>query len=667
MNVTELSRQVKVPTTKLLEILPQLGFDIGKKAIKVDDRVARDIFHKFQDPRVREKFLGEGGQKLKTVKEMTTPLLAGQSRIVEVGDTITVKELAIKLNVPVTRLILQLMKNGVMASINERVDFETALLIAADFGFEVKKEAGGEKVDWEKEKEERTKIFGDEAKNLSPRPPVVVVMGHVDHGKTKLLDAIRSTDVVSGEAGGITQHIGAYQVVKNGQQITFIDTPGHEAFSAMRSRGAAVADLAILVVAADDGVQPQTIEALSLIRSAGLPFVVAINKIDKPDANVDKIKTALSEMGVAPEDWGGKTICVEISAKEKINIDGLLDTLILVYEMEKEKIQGNPNRAAVGTIIEARLDKGLGPVATCIVQTGTLNRGDVVKIGQSVSKIRALKNWHGAEVEKATPSMPVRILGLKAVPLVGDILSEVSDKKEIRQLLKMTDQNKHRLMKREEVNTRSVNKDENGEEKETGANVNLVLKADVLGSVEAILEALTKLENKGVKIKVVKQGLGNINEGDIEQAKNLGADVIGFHNKIMPEAETMAANLGVEVKISPIIYELLDFVAEKVKALTKTESVVKSLGKGRVIKIFRTEKKAQLVGVKIWEGKAIPAAEINVVHGETVVAKGKALRIQCGKENMKEVVEGEECGISVEGTNVIKEGDILEFYVVEEK
>jgi translation initiation factor IF-2 len=662
MNVSELSRQVRVPTTKLLEILPGLGFDIGKRAIKVDDRVAREIIRKLSDPRIRESIFPNKEReeaKVESIKQTD-----GKRKVIEIGDSITVKDFAEKMGLQVTKLILALMKNGVMAGINERIDFDTASIMAVDFGYEIKKQDSVETINWEKEKEERAKFFLDDPKNLKPRPPVVVVMGHVDHGKTKLLDAIRETDVVSGEAGGITQHIGAYQVVKNNQQITFIDTPGHEAFSAMRSRGASVADIAILVVAADDGVQPQTIEAISHIRSAGLPFVVAINKIDKPEANVDKIKNELSEIGLASEDWGGKTICVEISAKEKINIDGLLDTLLLVYEMEKDKIQGNENRVAVGTIIESHIDKGMGAVATCIIQTGTLSPGDVVRIGGGVSKIRALKDWKGREIKNAGPSMPALILGLKTVPVVGDILSEVSDKKEIRQLIKSVDKSKYRLMKQTTNELTIKNEDENGEDIKK---IKLILKADMLGSVEAIREALFKISKKDVFVEIVKQGLGNINEGDVEQAKNLGAYILGFNNKIIPQAEVVASELNVDIKISKIIYELLDFVAEKVKELSNPEIVVKNLGKARVIKIFRTEKKSQIVGANVLDGKILPDSNIKIFRNESLIGEARAVRLQCGKESVNEAVFGEECGVLVDGLNEIKEGDILEFYKVEMK
>ncbi len=664
MNITELARQVNMPTEKLRDLLPQLGFDVGRKAIKVDDVVASEIVVKINAYRKKED-LEEKNINLNTV-ELTHKELVSEEHIVAIGDMIIVKDLAQKMNLPITRLVLELMKNGVMASLNDHIDYETAAIIANDLGWQVVKENKGENIDWEKIKEEREMYFKDDQKNLKPRPPVVVIMGHVDHGKTKLLDAIRETNVVAQEAGGITQHIGAYQVEKNGQPITFIDTPGHEAFSAMRSRGAQVADLAILVVAADDGVQPQTIEAVSHIRSAGLPMVVAINKVDKPDINIDKIKSELADIGLTPEDWGGKTICVKVSAKDKINIDGLLETLLLVYEMEKDKIQGNPNRAAVGTIIEARVDKGAGPVATCLVQTGTLNSDDVIRIGSTVSKVRALKNWHGEMVVAAGPSMPVLIMGLKTVPQVGDILCEVSDKKEIRRLGKISDQQKYKLIYSEPIKLTTETTQE--EDTEDGVKkINIILKADFFGSVEAILEALQKMQYKKIKIEVIKKGLGNINESDIEEAMNLNAFLIGFHIKIAPTATISAANNKTTVCVFDVIYDLINFVKERAEELVVPEITIKHLGKAKVLKIFMTEKNHQVLGAKVLGGKIVTNAEVNVFHNDQMVANGQVAELQCGRQIVTEAVIDEECGLKIKGLKNIQAGDILEFYQQEKK
>ncbi len=664
MNITELARQVNMPTEKLRDLLPQLGFDVGRKAIKVDDVVASEIVVKINAYRKKEE--QEAKNATLTANDSVHKEPITEDRVLAIGDMIIVKDLAQKMNLPITRLVLELMKNGVMASLNDHIDYETAAIIANDLGWQVTRDVGDENIDWEKIKEEREKYFKDDQKKLKPRPPVVVIMGHVDHGKTKLLDAIRETNVVAQEAGGITQHIGAYQVEKNSQLITFIDTPGHEAFSAMRSRGAQVADLAILVVAADDGVQPQTVEAVSHIRSAGLPLVVAINKVDKPDINIDKIKSELADIGLTPEDWGGKTICVKVSAKDKTNIDGLLETLLLVYEMEKDKIQGNPDRAAVGTIIEARVDKGAGPVATCLVQTGTLNAGDVIRIGSTVSKVRALKNWRGEVVAAAGPSMPVLIVGLKTVPQVGDILCEVSDKKEIRRLGKISEQQKYKLIYNEPNNP--ITKTKKEEDVETDIKkINIILKADFFGSVEAILEALQKVQYKKVKVEVIKKGLGNINESDVEEAMNLNAFLIGFHVKIAPSATISAANNKTMVRLFDVIYDLINFVKEQAEELVVPEIIIKHLGKAKVLKIFMTEKNYQVLGAKILDGKIIANAEVNVFHNDQLVASGQVAELRCGRQIVTEAVIDEECGLKIKGLKNIQAGDILEFYQQEKK
>lgn len=662
MNITELARQVSVPTQKLREILPQIGFDIGAKAIKVDDKTAEKIIKKFNDPKIKNKFLEEKeiqGFIANDKESEKADSASGAVRKIKIGETIIVKNLAEAMNMPINKLVLELIKNGVMASLNQSIDFDTASIIASDFGFEVEKDDGLCEIDWEKETEERAKYFADIKENLSARPPVVVVMGHVDHGKTKLLDAIRETNVVDSEAGGITQHIGAYQVEKNNQLITFIDTPGHEAFSTMRSRGAQVADIAILIVAADDGVQPQTIEALSHIKSAGLPFIVAINKIDKPGVNIDKVKAGLAELNLTPEDWGGKTITAEVSAKERINIDGLLDMLLLVYEMEKENIQGNHGRCAVGTIIESHIDKGKGPVATCLVQTGTLDIGDVVKIGNTVSRIRALKNWLGEDIEKAGPSMPAQILGLKSIAHVGDILCEIKDKKEIRSLNKLSNQKDYKLIHEKKHVHQTQSSDEN---KAQTRKVNLMLKADVFGSIEAILESLTKIKYKNICVDVVKKSLGNINEGDVEQATDSDSILIGFNVKATAQAEALAITKNVDIKIYNIIYELLDFVKTKVNELISPELVTKKLGSLKVSHIFKTGKNEQILGGKVINGKIVSDCKINVLRADKVIGTGDLTELQCSKEKVSEVVEDQECGLQISNFNNVKPGDVLEFF-----
>jgi len=703
MNLTELARQTKILTPKLREILPELGFDIGKKAIQVDDKIARKIINKLNEQNIRDKFLNEKKDPVETNKSLPAVALAEegaskdnqreQAGVLKIAEKIIVKDLAQQMKIPVTKLILELMKNGIMASLNQNIDFETATIIAEDLGFQVEK-IKEEQIDLTQEKKKRDEFLQDDEKNLIYRPPVVTIMGHVDHGKTKLLDAIRETNVADKEAGGITQHIGAYQIEKNNQLITFIDTPGHEAFSAMRSRGAQIADIIILLIAADDGIQPQTIESISHIRSANLPFIVAINKIDREEANVDKIKSELAELNLTPEDWGGQTICSEISAKEKINIDKLLETLLLIYEMEKEKIKANPNREAVGTIIESHLDKGEGPVATVLIQTGTLKKSDTVKIGSVLGKIKIMKDWQEHLVEKALPSMPVKIVGLQSVPEVGEILQVVTNikhfKKELKKkknyktvsTAKTLPETKNNSNSNEETNTPEIQK------------INIILKTDVLGSQEAILESLETLQQPDIILNVVQCGLGNITEVDIDRAIKQNALLIGFNIKPTQQAELLARDKKVEIKISKIIYELLDFLKEKINEIIEPEIKTEIIGKVKVLKIFRTEKNAQIIGCKIISGKIEKAPsdlknspsemqsnfskrkiisqgnqtqiKLKIYRNDEFLKQADLTELQSAKQEVNEVFENQEAGIKISGFNQVQENDIIEV-IKEEK
>ena len=666
MNVTELSRQVNIPTAQLREIIPQLGFDIGKRAIQVDDRTAKKIISQLNDPKIRKKVLNHKQEAINNKQEKTPLDKSNEKQTnknkLEIGESIVVKNLASQMNMPVTKLILELMRNGVMASLNQSIDHETAAIIAEDLGFKVTK-IDSEKIDLDAETKKRQAYLKDDAKNLSPRPPVITILGHVDHGKTKLLDAIRQTNVVEGEAGGITQHIGAYQVKKNGQLLTFIDTPGHEAFSAMRSRGAQVADIVILVVAADDSLQPQTIESISHIRSAGLPFIVAINKIDKADANIDKVKSDLAELKLTPEDWGGQTICVEISAKQKINIDGLLDTLLLVYEVEKEKISGNPNRNAIGTIIESHKDKGEGPVATVLIQTGTLKKGDTVKIGDVLGKIRIMKEWHNAPVDSAGPSMPVKIIGLKSVPEVGEILEVIKDTKNLKK--KMRKNKTYKPVKSLKTPQKSSSSED--EEEEKIQKLNIILKTDVAGSQEAIIESLNTLQQTDLMVNIIETGLGNITEVDVAKAEDLDALLIGFNVKPITSAEEIARDKDIKIKTSKIIYELLDYIKGEMNKLLKDETIITVIGKLKVLKIFRTEKNSQILGGKILEGKITPDVKLNIYRNHELIGNADLTELQSGKQSVTEVLEGQEAGMKINGFNEVQEGDIIEIIKFETK
>ncbi|MFA6255425.1 MAG: translation initiation factor IF-2 [Patescibacteria group bacterium] len=657
MNVSELARKLKTTSKELLEILPVVGFDIGKRAIKIDDRQAQKIIEQWSMLLKRYK---EEAIEDKEPEEIVEQKIEDQKKVV-IPSTVRVKDFAEKLKWPLSKVMAELMKNGVLSSMNEEIDFDTAAIIGQELGFEVVLDDSqfGEK---EKTTSEKLEILlaEDDKTKLRPRPPVVVVMGHVDHGKTKLLDAIRKTNVMAGESGGITQHIGAYQTEKSNQVITFIDTPGHEAFTTMRSRGARVADIAILVIAADDSIQPQTKESIKIIKSAGLPMIVAINKIDKPDANPDKVKQDLAALNLTPEEWGGQTICVPISAKQGIGIDDLLGMILLVAETEKDEIMANPAKPAVGTIVESHIDKGEGPVATVLIQNGTLKRGDLVEVGGTFyGKIRAMKDFKGDDVTAAPPSMPVKILGLKAAPSVGDILqvsSGVDKKKRI---------NKYQLTQKSVDYTRplEVNKDSKKDVK----SLNLILKADVLGSIEAIIASLNKLDHPEVKINIISKGLGNINDSDIQRAEAGKAIILGFHVKLTTEATNLAKEKKVKIQLYDIIYKLLEEVKGQLEELLSPEVIRTDLGRIKVLAVFRKEDRAMVVGGSVTKGSILPGTKVEVWRGKVKLAKGQITQVQVNKVDVNEAKTGQECGVRYEGKTIIEPGDILEIYQEEIK
>ncbi len=682
MNVSALARKLKTSSKELLEILPVVGFDVGKKAIKIDDRQAQKIVEQWSSLLARYRDLTK-----KEEEEVIEEKIEEQKRIL-IHQTIRVKDFAEKLKLPLAKVMAELMKNGVLSSMNEEIDFETAAIVGQDLGFEVMAdETRTAKI----EKTTSQKLAGllaepDKTK-LRERPPVVVVMGHVDHGKTKLLDAIRKTNVVAGESGGITQHIGAYQVTVKPKAepssrpqggipppprrsrdddaasriITFIDTPGHEAFTTMRSRGARVADIAILVIAADDSIQPQTKESIKIIKSAGLSMIVAINKIDKPDANPDKVKQDLAALNLTPEEWGGKTICVPISAKAITGIDDLLEMILLVAETEKEQIMANPDKLAVGTIIESHINRGEGPVATAIIQNGTLTKGDLVKVSDTFyGKIRAMKDFTGQDINQALPSTPVKILGLKAAPSVGDIL-EVTDSTEKQRKI-----NKYKLTKQatDYSRPREVKKEDSANGIKS---LNLVLKADVLGSLEAIIASLTKIEHPDVSINIIHKGLGNITEADVQRAESSKALVLGFHIKPTQAAEKLAKEKKLEIKLYDIIYKLLDEVRVEFEALITPEVVRTDLGRLKVLAIFHKENNSIVVGGSVTKGRILPQAKVDVMREKRKIASGHITQLQVNKVDVNEAGLGKECGVKYEGKPVVEEGDTLEVYLEEVK
>jgi translation initiation factor IF-2 len=670
MNVSDLARQLGTNTKVLFEVLPKYGFDIGARAIKVDDKVAAQIIKRW---RFIKKELEEQRKKEEEERKRLERELRKQSgHTVSFGEKVTVREFAEKLNLSLTEVITELMKNGILANQNQYIDFDTASIMAGELGFTAEREGGVQTS--EPVEDERGAVLEKalaNAQNKEVRPPVIVVMGHVDHGKTKLLDTIRETHVIDTESGGITQHIGAYQTVwldpktKVERPITFIDTPGHEAFTVMRSRGAKVADIAILVVAADDGVKPQTDEVIQIIRAAKLPFVVAMNKIDKPGADPQRVRSELSARNIIAEDWGGDVPFVEISAKEKLNIDKLLDVLLLVADMRSEEIVADATMPAVGTIIESHKDKNIGPVATVLIQSGTLRKGDPLVVnGEIYGKVRAMRSDRGKELETAPPSTPVQIIGFKAAPEVGDILDVASAAsatmidaraKEMRQ----TGAERHTIVKAHE------NDDEDGEGgKKT---LDLYIKADVLGSLEAIIGSLEKIKHDEVGVKIVGKGLGNITEGDVEKASNGGATMVGFHVNTTGSSEEMMRTKGVVYMKYEVIYHLIEWVKSELEKMLDSEKIVTEIGNMKIMGIFHTERGAMTVGGRVESGKVIKNCLVNIKRDGQIVGNGKIVKVQQAKSEIKEAPAGTECGIRYEGRDQIMMDDVLEFYTEERK
>jgi len=576
---------------------------------------------------------------------------------VQIPDEITVGELASRLKVTASEVIKRLMMLGVMASISQVVDYDTAAIVAEELGAKVEKEVV---VTIEERLFEEVE---DRDEDKQERPPVVVVMGHVDHGKTSLLDAIRNTNVTSGEAGGITQHIGAYQVVAGGKTITFLDTPGHEAFTSMRQRGAMVTDIAILVVAADDGIMPQTVESINHAKAAEIPIIVAINKIDKPTANPEKVKQELTEYGLVPEEWGGETICVPVSAKMGTGIEDLLEMINLTSEVNEYR--ANPNRRAKGAVIEARLDKGLGPVATILVQNGTLHKGDVLIAGTAVGRVRVMTNDKGERIEVAGPSTPVEITGLTEVPVAGDLFDAVEDEKLARELA----EKRMQAIKEEKFNSvQKVTLDNlfsqiaQGEMKE----LPIIVKADVQGSAEAVKQSLEKLSNEEVRVKVIHAAVGAVNKSDVMLASASNAIIIGFNVRPDATAKQDAEQNEVEMRMYRVIYDALNDVKDAMKGMLAPKFREVELGQAEVRSVFKLSSAGTIAGCYVKEGKVARHAKIRVVRDGIVIVEDEILSLKRFKDDQREVMAGYECGIGLEKFNDIKEGDIFESFIMEE-
>ena len=667
MNVTELARKLKINTKQLLEILPEHGFDIGKRSIKIDDQMADQVIRrwKYIKKAIEDKKLEE----LEVQKEKEKELRREEGKTVTLSeDIISVRDFADRLDMSVTTVITELMKSGILANQNQNIDHETATIMAEDLGFTITKEQSHGIVydDRCEEALQKALTFGEHTES---RPPVVVIMGHVDHGKTSLLDTIRKANIISTESGGITQHIGAYQTIwkdpktEEERPITFIDTPGHEAFTVMRSRGAKVADIAILIVAADDGVKPQTKEVIQIIKAAKLPFIVAINKIDKEGANVERTKTDLSQHGVLAEEWGGDIAMVEISAKQNLHIDKLLDMLLLVTDMNVENIQADPSIPAIGTVIESHVDKGMGPVATILVQAGTLQKNDVLVVDNEIyGKVRAMKDYNGENVDSAGPSFPVQIIGFKVAPEMGDIL-DVSQAKTAHKIDVKAKRNEQTGADKRSVVSSHSEEDEDVKKK----TVNIVLKSDVLGSLEAIIGSLEKFRHDEVGVKIVGKGLGNITENDVSKAESAGATVVGFKVNPTPLAEESMRERGVAFKRYDIIYDLIDWVRDELAKLLDSEEIVHELGIFKVLAIFRTDKKAMTIGGRVEDGKVKKGSLVRVKRDGEIIAEGSISQLQSGTQIVKEVPSGSECGLRFEGKEKIAVDDVLEIYEIESK
>lgn len=600
----------------------------------------------------------QGGKRRQQKQQPQRPVQKELPEKITFSESLTVAELAKKLHREPAEIIKKLFMLGVMATINQSLDKDAIELICADYGVEVEEEVKIDKTDLNIYFEEK-----DPEDALVERPPVVTIMGHVDHGKTTTLDAIRHSRVTEGEAGGITQHIGAYQVDINGKKITFLDTPGHEAFTTMRARGAQVTDIVVLVVAADDGVMPQTVEAINHAKAANVPIIVAVNKIDKPTANPQRVMQELTEYGLVPEDWGGDTIYVPISALKGEGIDQLLEMILLVAEVSE--LKANPNRLAIGTVIEARLDKGRGSVATLLVQNGTLRVGDPIVVGNTFGRVRAMVNDLGRRVKEALPSTPVEITGLHEVPQAGDKFVVFEDEKTAREIGEARAQMALQASRAQKSRLTLDNLFEQmaqGDIKE----LNLIIKADVQGSVEALVSSFMKIDVEGVKVKIIHTGVGAITESDISLAAASNAIVIGFNVRPDANAKRLAEEEGVEIRLHRIIYKAIEEIESAMKGLLDPEYEEKVIGQAEVRQVIKISKVGTIAGCYVLDGKVSRDSSVRVIRDGVVVYEGELASLRRYKDDVKEVVKGLECGMQVKNFNDIKEGDIIEAYVMEE-
>lgn len=654
MNVTELARKLKMNKKQLFDTIQSLGFDIGRRAIKIDERQAEKIIQAISDQKKKKSGFRISEQM---ESEPAPPTGEKKQQTVVIPKKISVKDFADRLHLPIAKVMGELIHNGIMANLNQAIDYDTAAIISEDLGITptAEDETLSEKTPASFPFHEIIQTIRENEKSEALlRPPVIVVMGHVDHGKTSLLDAIRQTDVASREAGSITQKIGAYQVEVKNRLLTFIDTPGHEAFSSMRSRGARVADIAILVIAADDGIRPQTEEALSMIQSCNLPFLVAINKIDREGANLDQVKKQLVDLNCAPEEWGGKTIVVPVSAKKGTGISELLDMILLVADMEKDHLMANPKGKTMGTIIESHIDKGQGSVATVIIQNGTLINGDLFVVGSVAGKVRALIDYRGQMIAKATPSMPAQILGFKTLPAVGDILQTTTDKRVLRYRPK-----DERIIA--DLPSQRIEQSQTAEH-ENAKTLNIIAKADTLGSLEALISSILMMGNEEVRPKIIHKGLGNITDRDVMNTERDKPVVIGFDVRALPGAEEWCNKNSIPLFTSSIIYEHLEFIKKELQKQLSPESIFKKIGEIKILKVFRQKKDRIIAGGRVISGVVKSHSPIRLLRDGKVMAEGTVEEIQKDKKRVPELGNGSEGGLSLRFPAIIAENDIVEVF-----
>ena len=669
IRVYELAKELRVPSKVLINVLmDEFGVEVKNHMSVIEDEDAALIKELLAGSEANSELVAEyeaelaeevnnaAKKKKKRKKGSEDDNLEQDVEVIEIGKTITVKELAEKLNKPVNDVIKTLIFTGVMAAINQEIDFETAEKVAEKYEVAV----------YEKEEENTLEEFEEETdveeENLAKRPPIITVMGHVDHGKTSLLDAIRKSKVTSTEAGGITQHIGAYTVEVNGETLTFLDTPGHEAFTAMRARGAQITDVVILVVAADDGIMPQTVEAINHCKAANVPMIVAINKMDREGANPDRVKQELTEHGLVVEDWGGDIIAVPVSAKTRENIDTLLEMVLLTSEMQE--LKADAGRKAKGTVVEAKLDKGRGAVATLLVQNGTLHMGDSIIVGSTYGRIRAMFDDSGKKIKSAGPSIPVEVLGLSEVPAAGDRFTVVKDEKTARN---MAEARKEKIRQESFATSHRVSLEDLYSQIKEGSvkELSVIVKADVQGSVEAIKASLEKLSTDDVKVRVIHGAVGAISETDITLAAASNAIVIGFN--VRPDNNAVAASErdGVEVKTYRVIYDAIEDIKSAMIGMLDPEYKEVVLGTAEIRATYKISNVGTIAGGYVLTGKLVRNADVRVIREGIVIFESKSASLKRFKDDVKEVNAGYECGFSVEKFNDIKEGDIIEAYTME--